>query len=226
MNEMKSNKSFQDKLLNDLNKTKMKLDLSITSMQEMRKFNEKYISEYCDKIVEHSEAGVKSRNIQFEIDLNNIRVENGKYHLQAMKNVNDLKEELEKFHMTKEAITKELKNEKSLFIETHNDIYEQFKVKKCFCNLQEVEKKIQLLDSKFSLEILKLNRRNGKYTKSFKKFNEFSIDKNLNKFNEFKFKMDKKSKEIVQTRSLMNTLISNSGEVDIEEFSNKVGILR
>jgi len=145
--EIKNFKSTFEKLSAELKHNKRNIEMTSRTLQETRQNNEKYINEFVINLVDNKEAGVITRINQFEKDISNVRVENGKYHLQAMKNVKELKDELDKFLIVRDEVNEDLKRNKKIFTDgtkvvdnmhssltktekTHNDINIEINVSK------------------------------------------------------------------------------------------------
>ena len=116
------------------------------SVHEAKNNTEDILKEFCKEHIKSNENSLRSEINLLIKDVQNIRIENGKYHLEAMRIVNDAKIEMDKFTQMKKDLVSQWAGERALFKDsenlflkvkseftetetTHNEILENLKVK-------------------------------------------------------------------------------------------------
>jgi len=99
------------------------------------------IKELCRNTIKELHQYINKQFEKFEQDKTSLRMENGKYHLEAMKQIKDTKVELDLFHKEKEKFYEEFKiintkQEEDLKI-INNSFAEFRKSVKCFHEIEE-----------------------------------------------------------------------------------------
>ena len=94
---------------------------------EQKVSTETNLKEFCTQIMESAKNEMKYTIEELERNVNNTKIENGKYHVEAMRTVKEAKEKLEEFKEDKEYIMS--------MIEKQNTIYSDNKAE--FDNMEE-----------------------------------------------------------------------------------------
>ena len=125
---------------------KSNLANALKTILDQRETIETNLKLYINQLIENTQSESRSQLQFIETDIKATKIENGKYHLEAMKKVKEFKEELESFKNMKQEIGEEWIKEKGVFIEgrkwisemekemkktesTHVEIIEAIKVK-------------------------------------------------------------------------------------------------
>ena len=110
---MESLDLLKEKLTMDVRSLKNTLDVNIKQITEHQDTQEKRIKEFCYNILSTSEKTLKEDITEIKHNFSEIKMENGKYHLEAMKVVKQLNSEVAELHKMKvelhDAREKELK---------------------------------------------------------------------------------------------------------------------
>jgi hypothetical protein len=88
-------KTFKDKSIVDLEHYKDVLDKTLKSITYQFEINEKNIKEFSNKVLKQCEAMYQSDLVSFHEKIDDVKLENGKYHLDTIKKAKELKESLE-----------------------------------------------------------------------------------------------------------------------------------
>ncbi len=95
----------------------------VKNVSEQKNTAETNLKEYCANIMDLAKQEMQSQISEFERNIENIKVGNGKYHMEAMNKVKDTKEKLELFHQEKEVLIREFEEQKRLLNE-NNEVFE------------------------------------------------------------------------------------------------------
>lgn len=96
---------------------KQGLDHSNKMIFDQRNIIEENMKEYCTKLLNELQNGAIAQMKQFDVDLRNVRVENGKYHIEARKQLEEVMSVVENVNKIKNDYISEWANEKNLFFE-------------------------------------------------------------------------------------------------------------
>ena len=135
-----------EKLSDDQKITKQVIDKTLKSFLEAKNVTEENLKQFCTEHMTSKENSLRSEIKQLIKDVENTRIENGKYHLEAIRIVNDAKIEMNNFTKMKNDIVSQWLRERQLFKDnenlflkvkseftetekTHNEILEDLKVK-------------------------------------------------------------------------------------------------
>jgi len=122
---------------------------------EQKVSTETNLKEFCTQIMESAKNEMKYTIEELERNVNNTKIENGKYHVEAMRTVKEAKEKLEEFKEDKEYIMSmiekqntiysdnkaEFDNMKEQFItseKVHKNIFDSIKVSLILINLMSI----------------------------------------------------------------------------------------
>ena len=105
---------------------KQGLDHSNKMIFDQRNIIEENMKEYCTKLLNELQNGAIAQMKQFDVDLRNVRVENGKYHIEARKQLEEVMSVVENVNKIKNDYVSEWANEKTLFFENRL-VFEEMK---------------------------------------------------------------------------------------------------
>jgi len=106
---------------------KVNLNNAIKTILDQRITIETNLKEFINQLVENSESGIRGQLKMFESDISATKIENGKYHLEAMKKVKDIKDEFSNFMCYKEEILDEVNKEKTERKKFNSELEKEFK---------------------------------------------------------------------------------------------------
>ena len=150
---------------------KVNLDYTLNKITEQQAFiqDEKKLKEYVRETIEDMQEKVKKYVQTFQEDISSIRMENGKYHLEVMKQIEKTKTELADFHKDKDEFQiefnkyntrqqEDLKIIEKSFIDfkknakAHNELED---------DVRDLKKKFIELNGKVNLELTILQKSDG-----------------------------------------------------------------
>jgi len=108
-------------MLNEIKYIKLTSEYNKKSCLDQRQGIIKEIQEYVTNKVNIDFSDMLNKIENFGFDVKAAKIENGKYHLEAMKEVKSLKLEIENYNKIKEDLLNDLKAEKSEYQESKED---------------------------------------------------------------------------------------------------------
>ena len=222
-------KTFKDKISTDFGKIKLDVEIITRHLNELKHQIENNIKESIIKTLERND---KSNNNQLEDmkkNIDSIKIDNGKYHLEAMKNVKIQQEEFGKFFIEKEKLDNQWKVEMEI-LDDYKMHFDTMKTKFIHTEgthtkieeiLREMRKKLHALfkDQKALGSTKSIQDRNLDYHSSNSNFdtdNLFANKKQTNKF--FKTSIINKRKVNINDESFDS---NNESDKDKEVVKNK-----
>jgi len=124
--EMENFDAIKEKLQMDMKSFKNILDTNVRQLSEHQETQEKRIKEFCYNILQTSEKNFKEDLQNINNNFSDIKMENGRYHLEAMKIVKELNLKIGEINEMKEEIYYALEKDKK-HIETNNHLVESMK---------------------------------------------------------------------------------------------------
>jgi len=132
--------SKQTLLTDKVTKMESKVDHIIKTISKQSENTENNLKSYVSDIVQNSEKGFKNQIEMFELDVKSAKLENGKYHIEAMKKIKELKEDHTSFIEFRSQFISELNQEMTIIKEGRKSIQElKNEVKKTSSSLLEVK---------------------------------------------------------------------------------------
>ncbi len=87
---MENHDLIKEKILLDLKSVKNSLDYNLKVVTEHQENLEKRLKEFCYNVNQNTEKTLKEEIGEYERKMHDIKMENGKYHLEAMKLVKEI----------------------------------------------------------------------------------------------------------------------------------------
>jgi len=109
---------------------KQKLDQTNKMLLDQRAAIETNMKDFVLNLVKDLENGSLGQIKQFGVDLSNVRIENGKYHIEARNNLKIITNNIEEVNKIKNDYITEWQQEKEMFAENRNlfdGVYAEFK---------------------------------------------------------------------------------------------------
>jgi len=131
--------SKQTLLTDKILKIETNVDHLIKTFSKQNENTENNLKSYMNDLVQNSLEGFKSEIEMFESDVKSAKLENGKYHLEAMKKIKELKEDHNSFIAFRSQFLSELNQDKTMYNEGKKSILElKNEVKKTSSSLLEI----------------------------------------------------------------------------------------
>lgn len=141
-------KNHKEKTIVDLDSYKNSLDNTLKSISQQFEINEKNVKEYSNKVLKAAEQIIKDESKTLMDRIEDVRIENGKYHLEAKKKSKELEESLAEANKLKLDLNKQWEVEFEKLKNYHGKKYDDV-----IRDIFKLEDEIKALNSQFNVKI-------------------------------------------------------------------------